>query len=279
MGTATKRKTQHHELVDVTKRVVAARYCIRCGTDLRGESIEGVCPECRHPIYDSVYGGYLIDAHPYEPRRLHDRSNMVFYPAIFLAGLGVIALLTTLVTAHTVVDLVYDVFEMGFFLAMLSPLIAFVGIVVFTGRHSVEYYRAKYGKLQYLIGGLLLVAAVVTGAILAISRLGHIAAAFIQVSFFAIPAGIFLERLAALLRRIPNKKLAMYARLALTLSCALSVAALLIKLVRPLAPAGSDLAGFVIAMTLLTDLGGIGLGIATLRLLVLARRALRAIFG
>jgi len=62
MGLGTMHKGRHRDPVARRQTGVAAMFCIKCGDDLRGLSVEDRCPTCRHPIYDSVYGGYLVDA-------------------------------------------------------------------------------------------------------------------------------------------------------------------------------------------------------------------------
>lgn len=277
MGLGTMRKRRHSDPVAADKRVVAAKYCVECGTNLRGHSVEGRCPTCRHPIYDSVYGGYLVDASPREPRRLHEMSNIVYYPALFLGGLTAIMILAELTSVTTFAEAVKSVFDAGLFGATLSLLVALVGIAVFTGRHSAAYYRARYVNARFVLrAGAFLVVALV-GVVLMLYFGGHFARALLQVGLAAGPAAVFLQRLSIMMRRVPNKKLATFANLALALTCALAVAAFAIQALQPYAPEGSDLAGFLVALTFVADVGGIGLGIAALRLLLLARRTLRAI--
>src|SRR5512136_1553300 len=117
MGLGTMHKRRHRDPVAADKRVVAAKFCIKCGGDLRGLSIEDRCPTCRHPIYDSVYGGYLIDASRQEPRRIYEMSKVVYYPALFLGGLTAVMLLAELASARSFAVAVGDVFDVGMFCA------------------------------------------------------------------------------------------------------------------------------------------------------------------
>jgi len=263
--------------VAADKRVVAAMFCIKCGDDLRGLSVEDRCPTCRHPIYDSVYGGYLVDASQREPRRLYEMSKVVYYPALFLGGLGAVMLLAELANARSFTEAVNRVFDVGLFCAMLSMLVALVGIAAFTGRHSPEYYRARYVSVRFLVPASVVLVAVAVGVGVVLYYGGQFAQAVVQVALAFIPAAIFLQRLSDLMRRVPNKKLATFANLALALTCGLAAAALAILVLERCFPEHSDLVGFRIALTLVADLAGIGLAIATLRLLILARRTLRAI--
>ena len=270
--------SKRHSPVDEANTVIATALCIKCGTDLRGHSIEARCPTCRHPIYDSVYGGYLIDASPLEPRRLLDMSNIVLFPAVFLGGLTVIMVLATLASSRKFADAVYHVFDTLMFCALLSPLVALVGTVVFTGRRTAAFYRAKYGNPRAI--GLVVAALVVTivAVGVAITYLGHYAEAVVRVLIIAVPAGAFLRALGGLMRRVPNKKLAALAGLAFAALCTLAIAALAILILRPYAFGRPDLDGFITALTLITSCGGLGLGYGVIRLLVLARRTLRAIY-
>ncbi len=277
MGLGTMRKGRHSDPVAADKRVVAAKFCIKCGGDLRGLSIEDRCPTCRHPVYDSVYGGYLIDASQQEPRRLYEMSKVVYYPALFLGALSAVMLLAELASARSFTEAVTRVFDVGLFCATLSLLVALVGIAVFTGRNSAEYYRARYVSARFLVPAsiVFVLGAAAVGVILYYG--GGLAQAVVQVALAFIPAAVFLQRLSNLMRRVPNKKLATFANLALALTCGLAAAALAILVLDRCVPSQPDLAGFQIALTFATDLGGIGLALASLRLLVLARRTLRAI--
>jgi len=280
MGLMTKGRTKikrRVEPVDAANRVTARMFCIKCGTELRGRSIDAQCPICRHPIYDSVYGAYLIDASPLEPRQLYERSKLVYYPALFVASLTAILLLVSVVAAPDFVRAVELVFENGFFCAMLCPLVALVGIVMFTGRHSVPYYRAKYGNPRFItVAGIVLI---VVGAAMvgAIAQFGQAAQDVIRTAFATVPVAIFLQRLGRLMRRAPNKKLASLSNLACGLTVVLGAASLAILLMQPHAKSSRQLAGLLIALTCVVDIGGIALGIAALRLIVLARRTLLAI--
>lgn len=279
MGLQKKTSVWHKEPVNAAKRVVITKFCIKCGCNLRGQSIEGLCPTCAHPVYDSVYGAYLIDTPPEETHRLHDISNVVFYPALFLTGLLLVMLVAELADERTFVGAVEAAFNALFAGAMLSPLIALVGSVVFTGRHSAAYFRAKYGNPRFMtIAGVVLAAALVAlGS--ALTYGGTYARVVLQTAFVAIPAGLFLERLGGLMRRVPNQRLATYCNVAVGGLWALAAAALAIQLLQPARQDHPDLAGFVVALTFVVDLGGAGLIIGTLRLLVLARRTLRAIYA
>lgn len=277
MGLATMKRARQMEPVDESKTVTASLLCIKCGSDLRGCSLDARCPACMHPIYDSVYGGFLIDASPREPRRLLEMSNIVLYPALFLGGLTAVMVLATLFTWKDFGDLVYREFEAVFFCAVLSPLVALVGIVVFTGRHTAAYYRARYGnpRLIGLAAGLVVAAFVAVGIV--VSRYGDYAQSVVVITFVTIPTALFLRGFAGLMRRIPSKKLATLAGFAHFAAWSLAVAALFVRVLRPSTPGNRDLEGFVVALTLISTCGALGLGVGILRLLILARRTLRAI--
>jgi hypothetical protein len=277
MGSMVMKPGRRSEPVDAGKVVVRSVLCIKCGTELRGQSVEGRCPACRHPVYDSVYGAYLIDASPFEPRRLLEMSKIVIYPALFLGGLTGIMVLATLAGARDFVGAVTNVFDTVFFCAMLSPIIALVGAVVFTGRHSAAYYIAKYGHLRFLVaagGGVVVGFAVL---VVLISQFGYYGRIVTQVVFVTVPAAVFLNRLGDMMRRVPNKKLATLCGFAFLGVCGLGVAALLVQVLQPAARDNPDLQGFVIALTLISSCGALALGAGIIRLLYLARRTLRAI--
>jgi hypothetical protein len=160
---------------------------------------------------------------------------------------------------------------------MLSMLVALVGIAVFTGRHSADYYRAKYVSARFLVPAGVFTMFVVVGVGLLLRYGEWYAQAFLQVALAAAPAAIFLQRLSKLMRRVPNKKLATFANLALALTCGLAAAALAVLVLQAFETNAPDLAGFVVALTFVADVAGVGLGILTLRLLLLARRTLRGI--
>ena len=277
MGLTTMKPSRRTDPIDDTKTVVTSLLCIKCGNDLRGCSLEARCPTCLHPVYDSVYGGFLIDASPREPRRLLEMSNIVLYPAVFLGGLTVVMVLATLLPWRGFGDFVYREFDAVFFCAMLSPLVALVGAVVFTGRHSAAYYRAKYGSPVPVIVVCVVVVVAFVAIGIVVAQYGYYARSVVEVVFVTIPTTLFLRGFGGLMRRVPNKKLATLAGFAHFAAWSLGVGALLVRVLRPSTPSSRDLEGFVIALTLITTCGALGLGAGIIRLLVLARRTLRAI--
>lgn len=267
-------KARRGDPVDVYKRVIARRYCIKCGTDLRGHLVDADCPSCQHPIYDSVYGAFLIDAPPQEASRLCSMAPIVLYPMYFLAALTALWLGMTLLTASSFDQAVDSAFDVVLLCGMLNAVVSLVGTVVFTGRHSAAYYLATYGNARTAIklglGLTLFIAA------LALSW-GYFMQSAVQVAFAAVPAAVFLQRLGNLMRLVPNKKLAAYANTTFAVTCALGITALLIQLLGPFALKGSEPWGFVLVLKLLATLCALALGWAILRLVLLARRTLLAI--
>jgi hypothetical protein len=274
MGLGGKWKARRGDPVDVYRCVIARRYCIKCGTDLRGQHVDANCPSCQHPIYDSVYGAFLIDAPPQEARRLYNMAPIVLYPMYFLAGLAGLWLAMTLISARGLDQAIDNAFLVVLLCGMLNAVVALVGAVVFTGRHSAAYYLAKYGNARTAIK--LGVGLVLFSVALALSW-GRFVAPVVEVAFAAAPAAVFLQRLGNLMRLVPNKKLAAYANTAFAVTCALGVTALLILLLEPHALKGSEPWGFVLVLKLLATLCALALGWAILRLVLLARRTLLTI--
>ncbi len=265
------------EPVNRDNQVVAHILCIKCGTDAFGRSIDETCTVCKHPIYDSVYGGYLIDASPFEVRRVYDMSRLVYYPSLLVAALSAIAILTTAFGASSFLGAIYSLFNVGLFCAMLYPVIAIVGLVTFTSRHSVGYYRARYGRPSFIMRASVAVVAVLVVTAMGAANYNHVTGALAIALFCTVPIAAFLQRLGSLMRRVPNKKLATFSNLACWLACTLGTAALAILIMRPLAQPNSPLAEFVAILTFAAVMGGLGLGIMGIRLLIFARRTLLAI--
>ncbi|MEW6197956.1 MAG: hypothetical protein AB1601_04745 [Planctomycetota bacterium] len=274
MGLAPGHRVRRADPVDLNKRVVASCLCIKCGTDLRGQSVEGACAVCRHSVYDSVYGGFLIDAPAPEIRRLYRMSHIVVYPAVLVAAITLFMLVSTLVLSRSVLHAIDSAFDVVLTGAMLAGIVALVGTVVFTGRHSAAYYLARYGRGLFLatIG---VVAVVLIAA--AVWFWGHFVECLVQVLFAAVPMAIFLHRLRHMMRMVPNKRLAAYASQVLVAVVAVAAAGLLVLVLRPQARPNTDWSAFLMVLTTLATLAGLWLGVATLRLVILARRTLWAI--
>lgn len=274
MGLATGHRVRRADPVDLNKRVVASCLCIKCGADLRGQSVEGACAVCRHSVYDSVYGGFLIDAPTPEVRRLYTMSHIVVYPAALVAAITLFILVSTLVQSRNVLHAIDSAFDVVLTGAMLAGIVALVGTVVFTGRHSAAYYLAKYGR------GLFLAKIGVVTVVLIVAAVwfwGHFVECLVQVLFAAVPMAIFLHRLRHMMRMVPNKRLAAYASQILVAVVAVAAAGLLVLVLRPQARPNTDWSAFLMVLTTLATLAGLWLGVATLRLVILARRTLRAI--
>ncbi len=274
MGRRSKVADRFGQPVDVENTVVAVRYCAKCGLNLRGRPADGQCPTCGYSIHDSVYGRYVVDSDRSEARELLDGANVVLYPVGLVSGLTALGMLTTLLGARDFPNAVEDVFNVGLFFATLGSIVAATGIVLLTDRHPMAYYRARYGNL----GFLLKLAAGLVGLAAALIAAGRYCPRpcwqVLHLAFFTIPSCIFLSRLQALMRRLPNLLLARYAKVAYRLTCVLAAAALAIVLLRPLAYSHVSLSGFVTALTLLAVTLGLVLLIWVMRLLLLVRKAL-----
>src|SRR5690349_10625770 len=55
--------------------------CVHCGYDLLSQPLEGVCPECAHPVRGSLRGDWLQFCHPDWVRSLSRGIILVFFSA------------------------------------------------------------------------------------------------------------------------------------------------------------------------------------------------------
>jgi len=95
---------------------------------------------------------------------------------------------------------------------------------------------------------------------------GQFAQAVVQVALAFIPAAIFLQAAQRPHAPRPQQEAGHVRQPGAGLTCGLAAAALAILVLERCFPEHSDLVGFRIALTLVADLAGIGLAIATLRL-------------
>ncbi|MBD3284684.1 hypothetical protein GF395_04585, partial [Candidatus Uhrbacteria bacterium] len=193
---AKKRRRQRLRppLVDDERRVVRSALCVRCGTDVVGSSLDDDCPACAHPVYDSLYGAFLIDAPPEHSRRVYRMSTVILVPSVLLSSLALVGILLTLATSRNLNDAVLGTFDVCFFFALVAQIISMVGVAVFTGRHTAEYYAARMQQGPF--ARRVVVAVVVMAAVVFSLALfgGPYGAATMQVGFAAIPMGVFLLR-------------------------------------------------------------------------------------
>lgn len=66
-------------------------FCSRCGYNLRGLTLEGLCPECGSPVSRSVHGNLLRFAHPEWINKLRKGIAVKLWGMLIGLGIGVIA--------------------------------------------------------------------------------------------------------------------------------------------------------------------------------------------
>ncbi len=277
MGSSPTMRARHAEPVDVYKRVVSNHYCIKCGENLRGQSVEAACPGCQHPIYDSIYEAFLVDAPAEESRRLYTMSPIVLYPMGLLAGLTGLWMVLTIrsaIAARSLSQAIDGLFDVILLCAMLFAVVALVGAFVFAGRRSAAYYLARLGDPAFLIRAGIVTVVILVAIVVFWSPLLQ---SLVQVGFAAGPTAYFLQRLGHLMYMVPNKKLAAYANTALGMCGVIAGLAVLVLLLRPFAPPGSEMWGFVMVLMGLATIATLGLGLVILRLVMRARQTLLAI--
>jgi hypothetical protein len=198
MGSSLTMRARRAEPVDVYKRVISNRYCIKCGANLRGQSVEAACPGCRHPIYDSIYEAFLVDAPAEESRRLYAMSPIVLYPMGVLAGLTGLWMVLTIrsaIAAGSLSQAIDGLFDVVLLCAMLFAVVALVGAFVFAGRRSAAYYLARLGDPAFLVRAGIVTVVVLVAIVVLWSPLIQ---SLVQVGFAAGPTAYFLQRLAHL---------------------------------------------------------------------------------
>lgn len=273
------KKVQPSAFVDLTEHIIADVRCIKCGTNLRGQSINQRCPQCGHSASDSVFGDYLIYCERAEIARLDEATRVVIYSAMSLALLFAAAAVLMVAGARSVVDAIQRAYDMLFAGVLVFPVVAATGIVLLTRRHAVAYYEAKYLNRRFVIPAAL--ALVVALALLGLVAHYHpyIVQTCLLIAWGILPPVAFLRGLASLMRRMPNLKLARLAAAIAVGVCLLGGLTLLFMLARPTGMTHPDWEGPLIALQLLTTLGWIGLGIGGLRLLTLIRRSFHGVLG
>lgn len=271
-----RRKIADSDPVDSNDIVAADVFCVRCGTNLRGGSVHDPCAACYHPISDSVWGDYLIYSHPAEIKRLVDAATLVIYGASLTAGIVGLALLATLLGVRSFVDGVERSFDMMLAGAMISPVIAGTGVALLTRRHSAAYYRSKFSTFRRLWKHLASVVAIAIACGVTAYFYGWIVQSCLLIAWAAAPAAVFFRGLSRLMHGMPNKKLGAFASALFVCTCLLAVTSLTVRLARPHVVDSADWQGPILALTFVTVLGAGAVGAFGFRLLILARRAIRA---
>jgi hypothetical protein len=272
-----RKKPSSLALVDAEDRIVADVLCIRCGRSLRDCLLTQPCPACGHPASDSVHGDYLIHSDPQMVRGLADAAQVVEYGAAVLGSLMIMALLVTLVRADDLAAATCTAYEVVFAAAVMSPIIATVGLLLLTTRHSAAFYWARYGHPRALLRLGLLALVVIAVVATATFFFGRIALQLGTVVWVVALPGAFLRGVEHLMRRVPNNQLAAFARatfVGLMMFGALAIAVALLSYGAAEDPSWEEPR---LAFTAINALGGLLLGVAVFRLVVRVRRTLSSI--
>jgi len=99
-------------LVGEDGQIIADLPCHRCGYDVRGLSVDGMCPECNFPVRQSVRGNILIYS---DPRWLRGVAR----GAQWMGWAGLIGLIVAVAWLFTT----YSLFSLGLFAAVVLFLI------------------------------------------------------------------------------------------------------------------------------------------------------------
>jgi hypothetical protein len=264
-------------LVDADDRIVGDVLCIKCGRNLRELLVTRRCPGCGHPASDSVHGDYLIHADREVVRGLADAAQVVEYGTAVLGGLVGVALLVALISARDLeaaVESAYDVVLAG---AIISPVIATLGLILLTSRHTAAYYWVRYGHPRALLRLGFLMAVVLAVIAIAGYFLGRTVLQIGVVLWFAIPLAAFFRGIERLMRRVPNNQLATFARATVVGVAAFAILAILIILLRQQAALDPSWRDSQLAFTTINSLGGLALGVAAFQLVVRVHRTLAGV--
>jgi hypothetical protein len=264
-------------LIDAEDRIVADVLCIRCACNLRNLKIAERCPNCNHPVSDSVHGDYLIHADKPLVRGLAESAQVIEYGMLILESLMGLALLAALISDRSVAALVEHTFRIVYAGAMISPVIATIGLVLLTTRHTAAYYWVRYGNKRTLLRGGLVFALILAVAVTCTLFFGIIALEIGTVFWFAIPLAAFLRGLERLMSRVPNKQLAAFSRGMFVGLIAFGLFAILIFVVEKLAADDPSWSESLAAFRGLAGVGGILLGVMAHQLLLRVRRTLLSI--
>ena len=264
-------------LLDADDRIIADVICIRCAFNLRNLTISDRCPNCNHPVSDSVHGDYLIHADKPLVRGLAESAQVIEYGMLILESLMGLALLAALISDRSIAALVEHAFRIVYAGAMISPVIATIGLVLLTTRHTAAYYWVRYGNKRTLLRGGLIFALILALAVTCTLFWGIIALEIGTVVWFAVPLGAFFRGLEQLMRRVPNKQLATFSRGLFAGLLAFAVFAIIIFSLEKLSQRDLSWGESLTAFRGLAGAGGILLGIMAHQLLLRVRRTLLSI--
>jgi len=265
--------------VDSDDRIISDVLCIRCGTNLRDLQVADRCPNCRHPASDSVHGDYLIHADKPLVRGLAEAARVIEFGIIILGGLLGLALLASLISARSITHLIEPAYNLVFAGAMISPIIATIGLILLTTRHTASYYWVRFGNKRALLRFGLAFAMILAAAVASTIFFGVIALKIGTVIWFAVPLGAYFRGLERLMIRVPNKQLAAYSRMMLVGMIAFSAIAILIFFIRKLGGDDKSWADSQTAFSAINCIIGVALGVASYQLIVRIRRTLLSIAG
>ncbi len=264
-------------LIDSDDRIVADVLCIRCGHNLRGRLVADRCPNCTHPISDSVHGDYLIHADRPLVRGLAEAARVVEYGVAILGALMGLALLVVIMSAQSLTEIVAPAYDVVFAGAVISPVIATIGLILLTTRHTAAYYWVRFGNRRTLLRLGLLAALVLAVIVVCALYFGNVAVQIGVVLWFVVPLGAFFRGVERLMRRVPNKQLAVFARGTFVGVLAFSLLAVVITLTRYWAATDQSWEDSHTAFSAINCVGGVALGVATHQLLIRVRRTLSSI--
>lgn len=271
-------KKRKPTLIDQDNVVVADVYCIRCGHNLRSRLISDKCPNCLHPVSDSVFGDYLVHADRDYVRQLAESAHFVRIAAAFLGGLIAIALVVTLIAEATRRELIHgiqSVFQIIFAGAMIAPLVAAVGLATLTQRHTFAYYQARYGSRRNVIAlsvaTILLLALLIYGAYWFSQPISNL----VLTCWAVLPVAVFMRRVGKLMARVPDKELAAYGYFACWGVFISGVALFCVLTLRSMALADKTWQDAQLGLTSLYIVGSLAFGIGGYRLLKRVEESLR----
>ena len=263
-----------HGLVDKDDRIVQELLCVKCGRDLRGQRVHEDCRECGHPVSDSAHGDYLVHSDPQMVGRLADSARFVMYGTILLSSLVGVGLLVVVFGSPTFEHAVDAGFRIMLAGAMITPVLATVGLVVLTPRRTLAFYAARYlnrggvRRLVVRIGPALLIA----GA--AIYYFGRPALFVCQMAWIVVPLAAFLRGLETLMLRVPNAKIARSAKIHFVAVIALGAAVGFAQITRASVRELPDWDGVLLGLTFVCALSGAVIAAGGVRLMLSVQQAL-----
>ena len=267
-------------LIDAEDRVVADVLCLKCATNLNNLHIHDRCANCGHPVSDSVHGDYLIHTDKNVVRNLADAARTVEWGVLALCGLVLLGMLFSMLKGlrHLEIRLIVEgAYRMVFAGAVISPVVAAVGFVLLTTRGTAAYFWARHGNQRTFLRVGLVAALILAAVTFSVAYFGQVAAEITVVLWFAFPVGGFLRGVERLMRRVPNKQLASFARATFVGLIAFAALSILIIIVRRLALQDVTWSDSATALTAVNLFAGAVVGVAGYTLIVRVHRTLRAI--